>query len=189
MSVLYQKMSYHHSITVKVKNILFFVSFSFSLSFAQTYQKGIALTNVPPDSLIQGNWYLTQTAIFDSYNIYSDSNKFTLEERANREITITADSLILPRDNSLRYYIRQQNYTYQIEFDSLVSVYNLKLLTGKRKKIREVASYEIIKCSTEELVIKSYQFLHNGLDYSSFSIVYTYRRKGVRNLFEEIKGD
>ncbi|MEO9257504.1 MAG: hypothetical protein ABI207_03925, partial [Crocinitomicaceae bacterium] len=106
---------------------------------------------MPIDSLIKGDWFLTQEDIIDGYNI-SDTNKFTSQQSLNHQITITSDSLISYKDISSRYYLNPHNYLYKIEYDSIIHTKYLKLFIGKKKRLVDLESYEIIKCTTNELI-------------------------------------
>lgn len=156
--------------------------------FAQNNVRNGMLYHEQIDSLIKGDWYLTQSDIIDGYNITSDTNRYTSQRSQNKKITFTSDSIYNHRDSTLRYYVRNQNFSYLIQYDSLMRENNLKLYSGRKRKLHEVESYEIVKCSINELIIKSYQFLNDGLDYTSMSIVYTYRKVGVTDLLNEISG-
>lgn len=141
-------------------------------------------------TLIKGDWQLAQVEIVDRYNIFSDTNRFISQETHNKKITITSDSIYNHRDTTLRYYVHNRNYSYTIQYDSIMRSNYLKLYSsGKRRKLLEEESYEIINCTIDELVIKSYQILNNGLDYKSISLLYTYRKNGVTDLLKEISGD
>jgi hypothetical protein len=66
----------------------------------------------------------------------------------------------------------------------------LKLYSSEREEnYLKRESYEIINCTIDELIIKSSQYLNNGLDYTSISIVYTFRKNGVTDLLKEISGN
>ena len=140
------------------------------------------------DTLIKGDWQLARVEIVDGYDILSDTNRFKSQESMIKKITITSDSIHNHRDSTLRFYTRNRSYSYRIKYDSIIRSNYLNLYSGSGRHLREVESYRIVKCAIDELVIQSYQFLDNGLDYTSISIVYTYRKNGVSDLLNEIKG-
>tara|TARA_R110002050_G_scaffold263736_2_gene404363 strand:- start:19 stop:519 length:501 start_codon:yes stop_codon:yes gene_type:complete len=147
--------------------------------FAQKKITDALQYHVPFNTLIMGNWKLTDVEVVDGFNVVSDTNRFKSQKKRNNNITITADSIYSQRDTTLRFYVRNQNFSYKIQYDSIMCSNYLKLYAGERRKLREVESYEIIKCAIDELVLKSYQFFDNGLDLTSISIVYTFRKNGV----------
>lgn len=180
----------HASIPVihLMKLAVVFLLLSSSL-FAQGNDSGAMHLNESFDSLVIGDWQLAQVEIIDGYNMYTDTNRFKSHEARIKEITITSDSLYNHRDTMLRYYVGNQNFSYNIEYDSIMKANYLKLYAGKKRKSQLVETYELVRCTIDELVIRSYQFLHHGLDYTSISIVYTYRKKGVTDVLREISGD
>ena len=143
----------------------------------------------PIDSLIKGDWHLTQIDIIDDYSITSTTNRFNLQASQNKKITFTSDSIYSHRDSTIPYYISLKNYSYKIQYDSIVRENFLKLYSGKKRKLHEVESYEIIKCTLDELIVRRFQLLNTGMGYSSFSIVYTYRKEGVSDALNEITGE
>ena len=157
--------------------------------FSQNNDRNAMFNNQLFDSLIIGDWQLAKVEIVDGYNVISDTNRFESQASRIKKITITSDSIYNHRDTTLRYYIRNRNYSYKIKYDSIMRSNYLKLYSGKGRKLHEEDSYEIIACSIDEFVIKSYQFLNNGLDYTSISIVYTFRKNEISDLFERIKGN
>lgn len=171
-----------------MKLILVFLLISPTL-FSQDEVRNTIYEHELFDSLIRGNWQLTQVEIVDGYNIISDTNRFISQESRIKKITITSDSIYNHRDTTLRFYVRNRNYSYKIKYDTIMRSNYLNLYSGKGRKLHKEESYEIVKCSIDELVIKSYQFLNNGLDFTSISIVYTYRKDGVSDLLNKIAGE
>jgi hypothetical protein len=171
-----------------MKLIIVFLLLSPTL-FAQNKDRNAIQNQVSLNSLIIGDWFLDQIEIVDGYNFYLDSSKFTSQQNSNKKITITSDSIYNHRDTTLPYYVGNRNFSYKIQYDSIVRSNYLKLYEGKARKLREVESFRIVKCSIDELILISYQFINNGLDYTSISIVNTYRKDGITDFLSELKGD
>ncbi len=157
--------------------------------FAQNNDRNAIHNHESFNSLIKGDWHLAQIEIVDGYNIFSDTNRFISQEIHNKKITITTDSIYNHHDSTLRYYVHNRNFSYKIQYDSKMRTNYLKLYEGKIRKLVEVESYEIIKCTIDELIIKSYQVINNDLGYTSISIVYTYRKENVSDLLKEFSDD
>ena len=64
----------------------------------------------------------------------------------------------------------------------------MKILSGKKRKEKELESYEIIKCSKDELILKTTKHINDALNLTDFSIYYTYRRESVDTLLSLLKG-
>jgi hypothetical protein len=62
------------------------------------------------------------------------------------------------------------------------------LFTGKPKRLIQREMYEIRSSTQDQLVISSYHYLHEGLESTSFSIVYTYRKAGVAAILDALEG-
>lgn len=138
--------------------------------------------------LIVGDWQLDQTEMVDGYAIHSDENRLTSQVDRSKKITITSDSIYNHRDSTLRFYVRNRNFSYKFLYDSLLRAHYLTLYEGKSKKQTEVESYEILKCTVDELILRSYHFLNEGLDHVSISIVYIYRKERVTICLTERAG-
>lgn len=145
--------------------------------------------SVDVESELLGEWILSETEITNGYGYFDDSTRLQ-STRFSRKIWFSLDSLRTYPDSSLRFYHRGfNNYTYSIEYDSLFRSDYIKVFEGKKRKRREIASYEVIRCTKNELILKSHQFMSHALDLASYSIFYTYRREGVGNLLAKLSGD
>jgi hypothetical protein len=164
---------------MKIGIVFIFIA---STLFAQDTEHGQFKT------LIIGDWQLDQTEIVDGFPIHSEGNRFVSQENRSKKITITSDSVYNHRDSTLRFYVRNRNFPYQIHYDSLMRASYLTIYEGKARKLTEVESYEIVKCTRDELILRSYHFLNDGLDQVSISIVYTYRKERVSASLSEIAG-
>jgi hypothetical protein len=140
---------------------------------------GKAITTEPIDSLLRGEWYLLKTEVFKSYPSLSDTNQCASLEPVNKKITFTKDSVYNHRDTAERFYYRIEHFLYRLSYNAHLDQYDLLLFKGKKRKMHEVASYTILKCSMNELVLQSHQRLNDGMDYARLSLVYTYRKNGI----------
>lgn len=168
------------------RTLLLFVILSQSVVAQLDYYPEIDRAEPIDDQLI-GDWYLNQVDVVDGYNGFSDANRFTSGFDRNKKITFTNDSLYNYRDKTIRFYTRLEHYKYRLEFDTLMRRYDLNLFTGKKRKLREVESYEILHCSNNELIIKSNQHLTRGIDNVSLSVIYVYRRELVSELTQDLE--
>lgn len=135
----------------------------------------------PIDSVLLGDWYLVKTEVFKSYSSLSDTNQCVSLEPVNKKITFTKDSVYNHRDTAERFYYRSEHFLYRLSYNAHLDQFDLLLFKGKKRKMHEVASYAILKCSMNELVIQSYQRLNDGMDYARLSIVYTYWKNDSDN--------
>jgi hypothetical protein len=127
-------------------------------------------------TLLLGDWHLYKSEIIDEY-INFDQNKTLDIEAKKRNITFTSDSIFSNIDSTFRFYFPIQNYAYKIEYDSLMKQSSIQLYTGKKRKLHKVESYDLLKCSSYELIIRSNKHIWNGIDNASFSIIYRYKRE------------
>ncbi|MFK7785814.1 MAG: hypothetical protein AB8B56_11895 [Crocinitomicaceae bacterium] len=171
--------------------LLLFILLSSHLSIAQ-YQREVIIPfddSVSVESEVLGDWTLAETEIINGYHYFEDSIRLQ-STQFNRKIWFGVDSLRVYPDTSLRFYhggIR--SYTYRFEYDSLFRSTDLKLFEGKKRKKREIANYEVVKCTQNELILKSHEFTSYALDLASYTIFYTYRREGVDSLLSKLSGD
>lgn len=174
-----------------MKPFFFFLLFS-QLAIAQTYEvhsNWYGNTHQIRE-LIQGEWHLSEIEMDEGYILHSDSNRIILNQNSNRKIEFSSDSIKVFPDTTLRYYTgRIRDYSYKIEYDSILSANYIKVLSGKKRKQHELESYKIVKCTQDELILESFQYLNGVLDLAVFSIYYVYRRASVDELMSELKGE
>ena len=173
-----------------MKLYLFFFLFS-QLSFGQIH-------DVNPnqfddigqlDSLLQGDWYLSETEIVDGYGYQQDSNRFFSSKYNNRKITFDGNILKAYPDTTLRFYTGGiRDYLFKLEYDSIYQASFLEVINGSKRKKQEIESYEVVKCTGDELILKSYKYLNSAIDLTSISVYYTYRRESVDSLLSMLKG-
>lgn len=168
--------------------IIFLLILASPFSFGQNYNpnKEGTVDFFPLDSIIQDDWYLHQVDLYHDYYFETDTNKTTSLKNGKQKLTLTSDSIFITPDSTERYYYTINKYSYKIVYDSIFRANYIKLFEGKRKKQREVESYEIIKITLDELIIKSYMFPSHGLDRSPISILYSYRKEIDTTLSPEL---
>lgn len=140
------------------------------------------------DSLLIGEWTLDRVEFFDDSYFYSDPKGFNSQLQHPKKIKITADSIFIQPDSTVRFYYPIHHYSYQVEYDKLLNTSFLKLFTGKPKRLIQKKMHEIRSSTQDQLVISSYYYLHEGLETASFSIVYTYRKAGVAAVLDALEG-
>lgn len=140
------------------------------------------------DSLLIGEWTLDRVDFFDDSYFYSDPKGFNSQLQNSKKIKITADSIFIQSDSTVRFYYPIHHYSYHVEYDKLLNTSYLKLFTGKPKRLIQRQMYEIRSSTQDQLVISSYYYLHEGLESASFSIAYTYRKAGVTAILDALKG-
>lgn len=154
----------------RTRIIFIFILFS-SVLFAQAPNKNTFGLKI--DSLIIGEWTLAQIDILNDNSIQKISNKTP----RFHQISFNKDSLHNHPDTTLRRFARNYSYSYKIKYDSVSRNNYLKLFLGKKKKIYEVESYKIIKCTGNELIFEVYNLLNHGIEHTSFTTIYIYRKK------------
>lgn len=161
-------------------------------AFCQNYPlesplDSVSITTV--DSLLQGDWFLAETQIQDSYWYTSNGKYFVSPHKQRKKISFTEDSVYINHANVERFYMRpNEQYQFNIIRDSIFGKHFVRLYTGTKKKRREVNTYEIVNCATDELIIRSIQQHTDGLDEAQYSIVYVYRREHVDKYLTQLKG-
>lgn len=171
-----------------MKSILVCFFFS-SITFAQDNFSKTAFQNDSIQLYLKGVWHLSQAEVVDGIEVQYDSRRFTTEENRNQKITFTMDSLFCCSDSSARRFYPNQQFSYCLQFDSIHQLNLIKVYSGKQKKRQEVAIYEIVRCSMDELIIRSQHFINNGIDITILSKVYTYRKDGLFNNTQIILGE
>ncbi len=160
-----------------MKVLVFILMFSqFASSQRLVFEKPFNVDYFKMDSIILGDWSLFKVDLYNDYYFFDDTNKSSKLKNGHQKLRFTTDSIFTTPDHMERYYIRHNNYSYKIEYDSIYQANYIKLFQGKKKKQKELTSYEIIKCTIDELIIKSYLYLNQGLDMNPLSIIYSYRK-------------
>lgn len=139
-------------------------------------------------SNLQGDWYLSETEFVDNYAFDSDTSNFFTDHYEGRKIRFGMDSIRVHPSETRFYTGGIRNYMFKIEYDTLLERNSIKLFEGRKRKQRELDWYEVVKCTRDELILKSFQYLNSSVDLASFSIYYTYRREGVDSLLEVLDG-
>lgn len=160
----------------RTRIIFVFILFS-SVLFAQAPNKNTFGLKI--DSLIIGEWTLAQIDILDDYQNTSDDiclHKISNKTPRLHKISFTKDSLINHLDAFSGKIVYNLKYSYKIEYDSIIRDNYLKLFMGKKRKLIEIESYKIIKCTDNELIFRASNLLTQGIEHNYFTTIYTYRK-------------
>jgi hypothetical protein len=174
------------------RSILFvFHLFCAQLSFAQNLSttEGGELKQA-----ILGDWYLTEIKVTEGYDLSDDSTSFISYKNKNTKITFSKDSVqTFPAQNQDSFYERfwriGNSIGYSIENDTSINRKSLNILTSNKKKKKILSSFEIVKCSIDELILKSSEYHGYGLQMMYLSVFYVYQREGVDSLLNALKGE
>jgi hypothetical protein len=171
--------------------LIVFHLFFAQLSFAQN------LSTIEGGELKQailGDWYLTEVRVTEGYHLSDDSTSFISYKNKNTKITFSKDSVrTFPAQNQDSFYERLcgigNSIGYSIENNTFTNGNSLNILTGNKKKKKILNSFEIVKCSMDELILKSSEYLGYGLQMMHLSVFYVYQRQGVDSLLNALKGE
>ncbi len=151
------------------------------------------LSNIEVSELKQailGDWYLTEIKVTEGNDLSVDSTSFISRKNKNTKITFSSDSVqTFPALYQDLYYGRFLSVGYSIENDTSINRKSLNILTGKKKKKKILSSFEIVKCSIDELILKSSEYHGYGLKMMHNSVFYIYQREGVDSLLNALKGE
>lgn len=131
------------------------------------------------DSLMQGEWYLSQTKISDPNNYFKDSSQIVLNQGIDPKIEFSNDSLKLYADEAnIIYGNGIRGFQYVVEENSSFASHSIFVSIGKKVNPQLLESFEVISCTEEELVLRSFQSINDAQNVIDFTIVSTYQRKG-----------
>lgn len=151
------------------------------------------LSNIEVSELKQailGDWYLTEIKETEGNDLSVDSTSFISRKNKNTKITFSSDSVqTFPALYQDLYYGRFLSVGYSIENDTSTNRKSLNILTGNKKKNKILSSFEIVKCSIDELILKSSEYHGYGLQMMHNSVFYIYQREGVDSLHNTLKGE
>ena len=146
-------------------------------SFSQTsveQEESVALL----DSLIQGEWYLSETEITEPRNYSSDSSQFTLNQQMDPKLEFNNDSLKIYPDASNQLFGNGiRGYEYLVQENASLASHSIFVSTGRKRSPQLLESYEVIKCTGDELVLRSLQSINKAQDVIDLTVIYTYQRK------------
>jgi hypothetical protein len=171
--------------------LIVFYLFCTQQIFAQ-HLSNIEVSELKQDIL--GDWYLTEIKVTEGNDLSVDSTSFISRKNKNTKITFSSDSVqTFPAQNQDSYYERfwriGHSIGYSIENDTSINRKSLNILTGKKKKKKILSSFEIVKCSIDELILKSTEYHGFGLQMMYVSVFYVYQREGVDSLLNVLKGE
>lgn len=150
------------------------------------------LSNIEVSELKQailGDWYLTEIKETEGNDLSVDSTSFISRKNKNTKITFSSDSVqTFPALYQDLYYGRFLSVGYSIENDTSTNRKSLNILTGNKKKNKILSSFEIVKCSIDELILKSSEYHGYGLQMMHNSVFYIYQREGVDSILNSLKG-
>jgi hypothetical protein len=151
------------------------------------------LSNIEVSELKQailGDWYLTEIKETEGNDLSVDSTSFISRKNKNTKITFSSDSVqTFPALYQDLYYGRFLSVGYSIENDTSTNRKSLNILTGNKKKNKILSSFEIVKCSIDELILKSSEYHGYGLQMMHNSVFYIYQREGVDSILNSLKGE
>ncbi|SFT73951.1 hypothetical protein SAMN05216474_2062 [Lishizhenia tianjinensis] len=131
------------------------------------------------DTLLIGDWYLDHQRIT---SFEEDSTHYFPPFLS--EIAFTPDSIILQKTEPRRFYTPStKSFTYEISHNAL-TLYSWQTHRRKNKNSSRVeeANFEILLCTTDQLVLSYYLFDPTPLGNNSFKIILTYKRKAHQSL-------
>ena len=145
-------------------------------SFSQTSvgpKESVALL----ESLMQGEWYLSETEITEPHNYSNDSSQVVLNQQMDPKLEFNNDSLRIYPDASNSFYGGIREYEYLVQENPALASHSIFVITGRKRSPQLLESYEVIRCTGDELVLRSFQSINKAQDVIDLTVIYTYQRE------------
>lgn len=170
-----------------MKPLLIFLLIScFTIAQESNYERIHLISVDNLDTIIQGEWYLTNTEISNGFSF--DTSKLLVDKRIDHFV-VGENQLTIYPDTTERFYVGSPaSFNYTWSYDTLFESNYLDLFNSSKKKKEKIGSYEVLNITKDEFVLRSSNHLNQGLDRVFFTIKYTYKRKGVDELWSRLEG-